>query len=186
MGPEHLLTVIAELGAGPNIQIDGTAEAGIRLVNLAILNSEPLAKLVLALSAVEALGQTENWSSGQRSVLSGLAGNLEAGPRATDPETLEVADALRRSMHRLGLRQGVMRVLNAIGLGHLKADWDRIYSARSGIFHGTARVDGHDIGTLSNDAVALAVLIVLTVVERQGLALPAATKSRLKSLSSES
>jgi uncharacterized protein YodC (DUF2158 family) len=44
-----------------------------------------------------------------------------------NPETLEIASALKRSLHRIGLRQGVLRVLERIGQSALKSEWDRLY-----------------------------------------------------------
>ena len=55
---------------------------------------------------VEALGQEEEWTERQVRLLSDLASDLEARPDFGQEEQ-EVAAAIRRGMHRIGLRQGV-------------------------------------------------------------------------------
>jgi hypothetical protein len=52
--PEHFVSALRELGANGNICL-GEAANGVRLLNLALMTSEPLAQMVLALSAVEEL-----------------------------------------------------------------------------------------------------------------------------------
>ena len=62
--PSSLEGALAEIAAGPRIQPSSSAE-GVRLLNLALINPQPLGQLVLAISAVEALGQNEAWTETQ-------------------------------------------------------------------------------------------------------------------------
>lgn len=39
---------------------------GVRLLNLALMTSEPLAQMVLAISSIGELGQSEKWNDKQR------------------------------------------------------------------------------------------------------------------------
>ena len=118
----------------------------LRLLNLAIINPDPLATIALAFSSVEALGQNETWSPYQKSILEKCARELEANPTTPGHEDLEVAEAIRRGTHRVGLRQGVLRVLSRLNLDGLKNEWDRLYSIRSGLIHGTREWEPHELG----------------------------------------
>ena len=137
--PKQFMSALAELATVLPVQLSTAAE-GVRILNLALINLQPLARIVLAVSAVEALGQDETWTNAQATLIDELATQVEIGAGARDAERLEVAEALRRSLHRIGLRQGVMRVLARLGLQHLRKEWDRIYGMRSGLFHGTVKL----------------------------------------------
>ena len=134
--PDHFLGALTEIG--PDLPDDfSIVEHGVRALNLAIFNEEPLSRMAFAISAVEALGQSETWTSAQEILLNELATYAEGSAGASESERQEVADRLRRGLQRVGLRQGVMRILDSLGLRHLRKDWERIYHHRSGIFHGT-------------------------------------------------
>jgi hypothetical protein len=165
---------LSELGAGQPVQLSDAAR-GVRLLNLALINPEPLARVVLAISAVEALGQNETWTKAQTALLSDLAAQVEASASVEDGERMEVAVALRRGLHRVGLRQGVLRVLERLGLQHLRNEWDRVYGLRSGLFHGTAQLAGHEVAELAANAITLCGRIILTLAERDGVTLPSVT-----------
>jgi hypothetical protein len=137
--PEQFVNALAELAAGLPVQLSTAAE-GVRILNLALINPQPLAQIALALSAVEALGQDEKWTDAQAELIKELATQVATDAANQNAERLEVAEALRRSLQRVGLRQGVMRVLARLGLQHLRKEWDRIYGMRSGLFHGTVRL----------------------------------------------
>ena len=169
--PSSLESALAEIAAGPRIQPSSSAE-GVRLLNLALINPQPLGQLVLAISAVEALGQNEAWTETQTALLAQLAAQVEADTSGQDAERMEVADALRRGLHRFGLRQGVVRVSARLGLQHLRKEWDRVYGLRSGLFHGTAQLAENEIATLANDAITLCGRIILTLAEHDGVTLP--------------
>jgi hypothetical protein len=135
---------LTELAAGQQqVQLSAAAQ-GVRVLNLALINPQPLAQVVLAISAVEALGQDETWTEVQTALLADLAAQVEAGPSGQDVERKEVVAALRRGMHRVGLRQGVMRVLDGLGLRHMGKEWDRVYALRSDLFHGRAQLSARN------------------------------------------
>ena len=50
-----------------------TVANAVRLLNLALMTSEPLAQMVLTFSAVEELGQNEKWSEAQETLIKQLA-----------------------------------------------------------------------------------------------------------------
>lgn len=167
----QFLGALAEIG--PLLPDDfSIVEHGVRSLNLAIISQEALSRMAIAISAVEALGQSETWTSAQKSLLNELAARADSSGDLSETERHEVADALRRGIQRLGLRQGVMRLLNSLGLQHLRKEWDRIYQNRSGMFHGTLKLRNDEIGQLAFEAETLCGRIVLAHAQRKGVKLP--------------
>jgi hypothetical protein len=136
----------------------------ILLLNYALMRPEPVAQIVFAISAVEMLGQQEDWSDDQRRLLSELASAAERAEIGTPDERAEVAAAIGTSVHKLSLRQGVLRLLASLGLTHLKREWDDLYTQRSTLIHGLAPKPGADYGGLASKAVSLCGQILLKVV----------------------
>jgi hypothetical protein len=135
----------------------------ILLLNAALIQPHPVAQIVFAFSAVEMLGQEQAWTDDQECLLSNLTDIVNASTIATPDERREVADAIRRS-HRLSLRQGVLRLLDSLGLADLKPVWDSIYGERSTLVHGLAPQPGADYTDLANRAVSLCGRILLKSV----------------------
>jgi hypothetical protein len=154
MDVERFLGLIATGIEQLPVELPNSGQA-ILLLNAALINPEPLAQLVLAISAVEMLGQTGEWSQPQRELLQRLAAAAETDQGLPVAERMEVAGAVRRNLFRIGLRQGVLRVLGRLNLSHLKAAWDDVYGQRSAIFHGTLRLTPPEEAQLANKAVML-------------------------------
>ena len=172
--PEHFASCLRELGENENGDIGlGAAANGVRLLNLALMTSEPLAQMVLALSAVEELGQNEKWSEAQIALIEQLADAAEASAEVTAGQRAEVARAIRTGLFPLSLRQGVMRLLSGLDLiDHLRKEWDRLYSIRSGLFHGTARLSDSEINQAALDTITLCGRIILAIVAKEGARVP--------------
>jgi hypothetical protein len=152
--PNHFTSALTELGESGEISL-GAASNAVRLLNLALMTSEPLAQMVLSFSAVEELGQNQKWSKAQEALIEELAMAAEASSKGTAQEREEVAQAIRKGLFPLSLRQGVMRLLSRIGLDHLRKEWDRLYALRSGLFHGTARLSDPEINQAALDTMTL-------------------------------
>jgi hypothetical protein len=135
----------------------------ILLLNAALMQSNPVAQIVFAFSAVEMLGQQRPWTDEQKRLLAQLATAAKASTLASVGERAEVADAIRNS-HGLTLLQGVLRLLDDLGLGDLKKPWDAIYKERSTLVHGLAPQPGVDYTDLAHRAVGLCGRILLKVV----------------------
>ena len=74
--PDHFLGALTEVG--PDLPDDFSIVAhGVRASNLAIRSEEPLSRMAYAISAVEALGQTETWTSAQKVLLHEFATRAE-------------------------------------------------------------------------------------------------------------
>ena len=168
--PEHFASCLRGLGENENGDIGlGAAANGVRLLNLALMTSEPLAQMVLALSAVEELGQNEKWSEAQIALIEQLADAAEASAEVTAGQRAEVARAIRTGLFPLSLRQGVMRLLSGLDLiDHLRKEWDR----RSGLFHGTARLSDSEINQAALDTITLCGRIILAIVAKEGARVP--------------
>jgi hypothetical protein len=136
------------------------------------MTSEPLAQMVLAFSAVEELGQNEKWSDAQKELIKQLGNAAEASTEGTEGERSEVAAAIRNGLFRLSLRQGVMRLLSRLGLDDLRQEWDRLYSIRSGIFHGTARLSDSERSDAARDTITLCGRIILAMIAKDGVRVP--------------
>lgn len=176
--PDMFLRAIAEVAPR---QVDAFLWDAIGLLNDAVLAQHALSQIAIAISAVEALGQDQNWTERQRSLLDGLQEYVASCGMADEEEQAEVADAIRR-MHRVGLRQGVVRLLGRIGRNDLKREWDRIYGLRSGLFHGTARPADHEVSELAWAAIRLCSAIILTMAQQAGIGLPTVTATTLPHL----
>lgn len=136
----------------------------VLLLNYALMKPEPVAQIVFAFSAVEMLGQNEEWSADQRQLLHQLAGSAQNQAVGSRQEREEVADAIRKGMHKLSLRQGVMRLLTSLGLDHLKPIWDDLYGKRSTLVHGLAPKPGADYGELAHKTVSLCGQILVKAI----------------------
>lgn len=175
--PAAFIDTIAEMMQN-DAHLSDICANSIRILNQALISNDHLAKATLAFSAVEVLGQNENWSSSQRSQLEQLARNVEANASEGDKEALEIATALRRGLHRLGLRQGVMRIIDQLGQKELRKDWDRLYGIRSGIIHGTGHLPENELAQFASDALLLCGKIVLAMSRKEGAYVPTACEHR--------
>jgi len=70
--PEHFASALRESGENGEISL-GAASNPVRLLNFALMTSEPLAQMALSFSAVEELGQTEKWNETQEALIERLA-----------------------------------------------------------------------------------------------------------------
>ncbi len=128
------------------------------------MRSDPVAQVVFSVSAVESLGQDQTWTTTQKQLLRELSRAAEQSDLATAAERLEVAEAIRKSLHRLTLRQGVFRLLDRLGLADLKKPWDDLYAQRSTLVHGLAPQPGSEYGQLADRTIGVCGHILLTAI----------------------
>jgi len=138
----------------------------VLLLNYALMRPEPVAQIVFAFSAVEMLGQTENWSADQKRLLGALAVSARESRIGTEQEREEIASAIQ-CMHKLSLRQGVLRLLASLDLDHLKPVWDDLYGKRSTLVHGLAPKPGADYGDLAFKTISLCGQILLKAIAKE-------------------
>jgi hypothetical protein len=94
--------------------------------------------------------------------------SADAHGETSATERGEVGKAIRDA-HRISLRQGVMRLLDELGLSSLKKEWEEVYDARSDILHGrlSERNSTTENAQLASRATSLCGRIVLTAVARE-------------------
>lgn len=139
----------------------------ILLLNYALMRPEPVAQIIFATSAVEMLGQQEDWSPDQKRLLEKLADSAKTEITGTENERDEVSAAIRRGTYKIGLRQGVLRLLDKLDLSHLKRKWDELYGRRSTLVHGLAPKAGANYSDLAFETVSLCGEILLKVVAKE-------------------
>lgn len=164
--PGPFLSYAAELH-GAVEGMSNEAHDVVLLMNFALMRPEPVAQIIFCISAVEMLGQEEQWSEAQKVMLKQLAGSVQGTAVGSEEERSEVADAIRRTLHRISLRQGVFRLLDHLKLSHLRKSWDAIYGERSKLVHGLAPVPGARYDELAGRCVTLCGRILLTRVAQE-------------------
>ena len=169
---DPFLPLVAEFHGLTDALSDQSSDV-LLLLNYALMRTEPVAQIVFAFAAVEALGQNLTWSDGQLKILDELARSAAVSTLASSDERIEVAEAVRKSLHRISLRQGVMRLLASLRLQHLKGAWDALYGERSTLVHGLAPRPGVDYSDLAYRAVTLCGHILLKAIAKE---LPAAAR----------
>jgi hypothetical protein len=178
--PDQLTSAMTELGEDGEARV-GLAANGVRLLNLALMTSEPLAQLVLAFSAIEELGQDRKWSEAQNTLIEHLAVTAEKSSDVPEAQRAEVVRAIRKGLFPLSLRQGVMRLLSENGVDHLRKEWDRLYGIRSGLFHGTARLSDGEVNQAAQDTIALCARIIFALIVKGGGSVPSIAETQFGS-----
>lgn len=168
--PNQFLGAMDDLADQPSV---AGSEIGIPvgLLNLALMNSEPLAKILLAFSAVETAARGPSWSDDQKFMIEKLAQELEASAGGNE-DRLQIAEAIRR-LYPNSLRQGFRQFFNANGVQDLWSEWDKLYDRRSALFHGREQFSKQEIFGLAAEAEKLCSRIILAIVRRKGIVLPA-------------
>jgi hypothetical protein len=126
---------------------------------------EPLAKAVLAVSAVELLAQGYSWDVHQNALI--LAAAKHAGAdnsvQLAEEDRRAVVDAIERA-YKVGVTEGIRRLLSRLNLDELKADWKTVYARRSQIFHGISPLPRSGDVDFASKALELSKQIVLAAV----------------------
>ena len=159
---EHFLSAMETFSQQPPLE-DPTLLLSVRLLNLAFINPEWLAQVVLSFAAVEVLAKDQKWSEEQRARLRTIADETQ------DPEVKEAIERLHK--HKIGVRQGIKRVLQTHQLEHLQKEWNKSYDLRSALFHGGKHLSEEEQSAF-HGAVKLCARIVLGVLKQRGFALP--------------
>lgn len=166
MNAQPFLSMVEDLSRAP-MELSRETRDVVLLLNYALMRSEPESRIVYAFSAVEMLGQNEQWSECQSELLDSLATAARNMTYATAEEREEVAQAIERGAHRLSLRQGVMRLLDRLQLAALRNEWDRLYGRRSELVHGLVPQPGVSYVALADEVVCLCGYILLTAVGKE-------------------
>ena len=152
----------------------------VRVLNLAEVNADPIAKVVLAVSAIEGLAADSPWTAKQERLIRETVDWLKEA-RGDGEGAQRVVDAVEGLLSgSIGAR--VRRMLRTNGLGDLVRPWNKLYGRRSRLFHGDTgkdrehsgeHLDESDLHRLGEEAVKLCARIVLSLAKREGVPVPA-------------
>ena len=151
----------------------------IRVLNLAEMNTDPIAKVVLAISTIEGLATDPPWTDEQQKLIESSAAWLERTHGDVE-ETRQVIEAILR-VRRESIRQRIRKSLAANELSGVWEDWETLYSKRSRLFHGRTNAESEHRGDyleeselhgLAQEAINLCSRIVLSMAKREGISVP--------------
>ena len=151
----------------------------IRVLSLAEISEDPIAKLVLAVSTIEGLAADPPWTDEQQQLIESAAAWLEEAHGERE-EAVQVVQAIRQ-VRRESIRQRIKKFLDANDLSNVWQDWDRLYNRRSRLFHGRSEAASEYRGShleesalkeLGREAIKLSARIVLSMAKREGIAVP--------------
>ena len=153
----------------------------IQLLNLALINPDSLAIIVLANSAVDSVISDSSWSDKQSKLIKSVAECLR-DDADEEEDIIEVAESIKHM--RLSLRKGVKHLLSENGLDDLLwKDWDDMYSRRSKlIHHGKGPFSQQELNTLAQDSIRICGTIILAIIRQQGIELPSITQTHFRDL----
>ena len=116
----------------------------VRVLNLAEVNADPIAKVVLAVSAIEGLAADSPWTAKQERLIRETVDWLKEA-RGDGEGAQRVVDAVEGLLSgSIGAR--VRRMLRTNGLGDLVRPWNKLYGRRSRLFHGDTGKDREHSG----------------------------------------
>ncbi len=151
----------------------------VRVLNLAEMNKDPIAKVVLSISTVEGLAAGPRWTKRQKELTTDAAEWLQR-EHGGEEATGQVIEAIR-GIRRTSIRQRVRNMLAENDLSLLWDEWEALYSKRSRLFHdrdgdaGEQRGDHlqeSELHTLAREAMTLCGRIVVSMAKRNGIAIP--------------
>ena len=151
----------------------------VRVLSLAEISADPIAKIVLAISTVEGLATGPSWTLEQKKLIESTAAWVERTHNDGE-EARQIVEAIRR-IRNSSIGQKVRKLLASSDLSNLWQDWRDLYSKRSRLFHGGGR-DGSEqrdgqlmeseLHALGQEAVRLCGRIVLSMAKREGIPVP--------------
>lgn len=151
--------------------------SSVRLLNLAMINADHIAQIILAVSAVESLVESlvvaRCWGADKRKYLNELASRIE-NEFPGDSGFQRIANEIR-NIKPLSVGSGIEQVLND---NALYKEWKSFYGRRSSLVHGNKPLDRQELGKLANDAIHLCTKIILITLKRKGASLPESAATR--------
>ena len=173
--PERFLGAIKEAAGG---DVSHEVQRAIEVLNLAQISESPLARVVLAVSSIEALAQENTgWTDSQHRIMD-TAANWILGEFGDNEAVRSVIAAIRR-MRQQSLRQQAKKLFDQHSLdADLWQQWESVYGHRSRLFHGGARRENFEVHQIANGAIRVCGSIVLSIAKRQGASIPSAAAPR--------
>ena len=151
----------------------------VRVLNLAEMNKDPIARVVLSISTIEGLAAGPGWTKRQKELITDAADWLER-QHGGEEATGQVIEAILRTQ-RTSIGQRVRNMLAKNDLSLLWDEWKALYSKRSRLFHdrdgdaGEQRGDHlqeSELHAVAQESMTLCGRIVLSLAKRNGIAIP--------------
>ena len=151
----------------------------IRVLNLAEMNTDPIAKMVLAISTIEGLATDPPWTDEQQYLIESSAAWLKR-THGNGEEINQVIEAILR-VRKESIRQRIRKLLILNELSGMWQDWDKLYSKRSRLFHGGTKdgsehrgnhLEESEVHALGQEAINLCARIVLSMAKREEISVP--------------
>lgn len=151
----------------------------VRVLSLAEISTDPIAKVVLAISTIEGLATGPSWTDEQKKLIESTAAWV-ARTHGDGEETRQIVEAIGR-IRSSSIGQEVRKLLAANDLSDLWQDWRDLYSKRSRLYHGRSSGDGEgradhlaesELRALGQEATKLCGRIVLSMAIREGIPVP--------------
>ena len=151
----------------------------VRILNLAEMNRDPIAKAMLAISTVEGLAVDSPWTDAQAKLIEKAANQLEDAC-GDEEDARQVVEAIRQ-VRKESIRQRIRKLLTESGLSSLWPSWDKLYARRSTLVHGRSSDGGESRGDhleqaelhkFGQEAVTLSARIVLSIAKQNGMPVP--------------
>ena len=155
----------------------------IRVLNLAEMNEDPIAKVVLPISVIEGLATEPPWTDCQKKLIERAAGWLQQN-FGNGEETKQVINAILQ-VRRESIRQRIRKMLVANELSDMWSDWETLYNSRSRLFHGRTEsgkeyrgdyLKESELHSLGQESINLCTRIVLSMAKREGISVPDGAK----------
>lgn len=156
--PDRLLQGLEQL-AGAADRIDERGRNASLLINAAALSAEGIAKVVLYIAAIELLSSGEKWNDNQIKWLDDTKAALGEHGELTEAEALELSEAFQFLRH-LGASAKARRLIKAVGRDDLIPRWNKLYNARSKLFHGEHRMTTADLQGWASEARSICLPVV--------------------------
>ena len=183
---EHFLDALEQALPNDDMRPAGSPSIrrAVRILNLAEMNQDPIAKAVLAISTVEGLAVDPPWTDEQEKLIEEAANCLEnACGDAEDAK--QVIQAIRR-VRKESIRQRIRKLLAVNGLSSLWQSWDRLYAKRSKLLHDRSaagdesrgnHLEQAELHSFGHEAATLSTQIVLSIAKRSGMPVPDRAKT---------
>ena len=152
----------------------------VRVLNLAEMSTDPIAKVVLAISTIEGLATDPPWTDAQKELIKSAAACLER-THSDGEETGQIVKAIL-SIQQGSIGQRIRKMLASNDLSVLWQDWKVLYEKRSRLYHGGRKRDGSEhrgdhlveseLHALGQEALTLCGRIVLSMAKRERIPVP--------------
>ncbi|QXQ07647.1 hypothetical protein KX816_06415 [Sphingosinicellaceae bacterium] len=144
---------------------DAPEYQAVLLMNAAMMNIDALARMVLAISAVELLATGSGWTEAQTLSIGRLIDVAEQDCEVPPSELTDLIKVLSRLQKQKSITTGIKLLLTTLGLESLKPRWDKLYGQRSAVFHANKYMSASQRTVGADDVLSICGRIVLAALQ---------------------